>query len=250
MAVNFKLLGFSARYLMRGYNKIMKSLDASINDKIQTLRNNPYFDELSEALLKEIAPHMYLRIYERGDMLFWEGEPCAGLHMIESGSVKLYRISPQGRHYIIAVMSEGATCNEVPAFDGGENPVNVEALETSRVWVIEPHILRNLVISDSEFALKILGRFGQNLRHLVKKVSELAFFQVTNRLARLITEMPNEDPNLHWTHEELAARLGTVREVVSRSLRELEKSGAIRVEGRQIQIMDDNVLRQWTQPYN
>jgi len=233
-----------------GYNRAMKIAEVSLSKKLQTLRNSPYFDELPDDVLKEIAQNMHLRIYERGDMLFWEGEPCAGLHMIESGSVKLYRISPQGRHYIIAVMSEGATCNEVPAFDGGENPVNVEALEASRVWVIESQVLRELVLSNSEFALKILGRFGQNLRHLVKKVSELAFFQVTNRLARLITEMPNEDPNLHWTHEELAARLGTVREVVSRSLRELEKSGAIRIEGRQIQIMDDNVLRQWTQPYN
>ena len=228
----------------------MKTVEASLGEKLQILRSSPYFDELPEGILREIAPRMHLRIFERGDMLFWEGEPCAGLHMIESGSVKLYRISPQGRHYIIAVMSEGATCNEVPAFDGGENPVNVEALETSRVWVIEPHMLRELVISNSEFALKILGRFGQNLRHLVNKVSEMAFFQVTNRLARLIAEMPENDLSPHWTHEQLAASLGTVREVVSRSLRELEKSGAIRVEGRQIQIVDDSVLRQWTQPYN
>jgi len=110
--------------------------------------------------------------------------------------------------------------------------------------------LRELVKSNSEFALKILKRFGQSLRHLVNKVSEMAFYQVTNRLARLIAEMPEDDQSPHWTHEQLAASLGTVREVVSRSLRELEKSGAIRVEGRQIQIADDNVLRQWTQPYN
>jgi CRP-like cAMP-binding protein len=228
----------------------MKLVQVSKTEKLRTLRVNMYFDELPEAVLKDIAAVTQLREYERGDVLFWEGDPCAGLHIIESGSVKLYRVSPQGRQYIIAVLTEGSTCNEVPAFDGGANPVNVEALETTRVWLVDAHTLRELVKSNPEFALKILSKFGQNLRNLVGKVSEMAFYQVTHRLARLITEMPAEESRPHWTQEQLAARLGTVREVVSRSLKELEKSGAIRIEDRRIQIADDDVLRQWTQPYN
>ena len=228
----------------------MRILDANLDVKLKALRKNPYFDDLSEERLKEIAAQTQLRGFERGEVLFWEDDPCAGLHIIEEGSVKLYRVSPQGRQYIISVMTEGATCNEVPAFDGGTNPVNVEALETSRVWVTDSAMLRGLVISNPEFALKILNKFGQNLRNLVRKVSEMAFYQVTNRLARLITELPVEDTRPHWTQEQLAARLGTVREVVARSLKELEKSGAIRIEDRRIQIMDQDVLQQWTQPYN
>jgi len=226
----------------------MKLIDVTQAAKFKTLRSNPYFDELPEVVLNNIAAHTQLREYERGDVLFWEGDLCAGLHIIESGSVKLYRISPQGRQYIISVLTESATCNEVPAFDGGTNPVNVEALETSRVWVTDSEMLRGLVVSNPEFALKILNKFGQNLRNLVRKVSEMAFYQVTNRLARLITELPVED--IRPTQEQLAARLGTVREVVARSLKELEKSGAIRIEDRRIQIADHDVLQQWTQPYN
>jgi CRP-like cAMP-binding protein len=228
----------------------MKLVQVSKTEKLKTLRANMYFDELPEDVLKDIASVTQLREYERGDVLFWEGDPCAGLHIVESGSVKLYRVSPQGRQYIIAVLTEGATCNEVPAFDGGANPVNVEALETTRVWLVDAHTLRELVKANPEFALKILSKFGQNLRNLVGKVSEMAFYQVTHRLARLITEMPAEESRPHWTQEQLAARLGTVREVVSRSLKELEKSGAIRIEDRRIQIADDAVLREWTQPYN
>jgi len=227
----------------------MKLIEVPKTEKLKTLRINPYFDELPEAVLKDLAEATQLHAYERGDILFWEGDECAGLHIIESGSVKLYRISPQGRQYIIAVLTEGATCNEVPAFDGGTNPVNVEALEPTRVWVVDAHTLRELVKSNPEFALKVLSKFGQNLRALVGKVSEMAFYQVTHRLARLIDEMQTQ-PHPHWTQEQLAARLGTVREVVSRSLKELEKSGAIRVEDRRIQIINDDVLRQWTQPYN
>ena len=219
-------------------------------EKLKTLGVNMYFDRLDESVLKDIAEMTQLREYERGEVLFWEGDYCAGLHIIESGSVKLYRVSPQGRQYIIAVLTEGAKCNEVPAFDGGTNPVNVEALETSRAWVVDAHALRELVKANPEFALKILSKFGQNLRNLVGKVSEMAFYQVTHRLARLINEMPAEESRPHFTQEQLAARLGTVREVVSRSLKELEKSGAIRIEDRRIQIADDDLLRQWTQPYN
>ena len=227
----------------------MKLIEVSTTEILKTLSKNLYFDELQEDVIKRISAYTQLREYERGDVLFWEGDPCAGLHIIESGSVKLYRVSPQGRQYIISVLTEGATCNEVPAFDGGTNPVNVEALETTRVWVVDAQTLRELIKTNPDYALKVLEKFGQNLRRLVGKVSEMAFYQVTHRLARLITEMDDE-PRPHWTQEQLAARLGTVREVVSRSLKELEKCGAIRMEDRCIQIADDDILHEWTQPYN
>lgn len=230
----------------------MKTLLVDFDARLKTLRRNIYFDDLPDELLQEIACHMHLREFQRGEVLFWEGDPCSGLHIIEEGSVKLYLLSPQGRQYIVRVLDEGETCNEVPAFDGGKNPVNVEALESCRVWVIEPEILRQLVAAHPAFALKVLNNFGQNLRKLVRMVSELAFYQVTHRLARLLDEMPVEGSEIppHWTQEQLAARLGTVREVVSRSLKELERSGAIRVEDRRIHIADRAILREWCQPYN
>ena len=227
----------------------MKLVEVTRVEKLKTLSKNLYFDELPEDILINISDHTQLREYERGDVLFWEGDECAGLHIVESGSVKLYRVSPQGRQYIIAVLTDGETCNEVPAFDGGTNPVNVEALETTRVWVVDAKMLLDLIKSKPDFALKVLGKFGQNLRNLVGRISELAFYQVTNRLARLILEMSRE-PHPPWTQEQLAARLGTVREVVSRSLRELEKSGAIRMEDRRILIADDDIMQEWAQPYN
>src|SRR5689334_10732770 len=224
----------------------MKVLDASLDLRLRTLCKNPYFEDLPEEILKEIAAHTQLRIFERGEILFWEGDPCAGLHIIQEGSVKLYRISSQGRQYIIRVLQEGETCNEVPAFDGGTNPVNVETLEKSTVWVIDDEALRALVKAHPDFALKVLSNFGKNLRGLVRMVSEMAFYQVTNRLARLISEMPAEESRPHLTQEQLAAHLGTVREAVARSLKELERSGAIRIEDRRIYIADDTVLRQWS----
>ena len=86
------------------------------------------------------------------------------------------------------------------------------------------------------------------LRGMVRMVSEMAFYQVTHRLARLIEEdLPQEKNIPQWTQEQLAARLGTVREVVARSLKELERSGAIKIEDRRIQIADKDIFRQWVQ---
>lgn len=225
----------------------MKSIESKVAERIKILKGNEYFDDLSENILKDIAEHMHLREYQRGDVLFWEDDPCEGLHIIEQGSAKIFKLSPQGRQYIVRILQEGDTFAEVPAFDEGTNPVNVEALETCRVWVINTQKLHELVMAHPVFAQKVLVNFGKMLRGMVRVVSEMAFYQVTHRLARLIAEMPQERSASHWTQEQLAARLGTVREVVARSIKELERSGAIKVEDRRIQIADQEIFSQWLQ---
>ena len=223
----------------------MKSIETNIKQKIKVLRGNEYFDDLTENILKEVAERMHLREYQRGDVLLWEGDPCDGLYIVERGSAKIFRLSPQGRQYIVRVLQEGDTFAEVPAFDEGTNPVNVEALETCRVWVINSQKLHELVMAHPAFAQKVLVNFGRMLRGMVRMVSEMAFYQVTHRLARLISELPQEKSAPHWTQEQLAARLGTVREVVARSLKELERSGAIKMEDRRIQVADQTIFDQW-----
>lgn len=226
----------------------MKFIDANQKQKIKVLRGNEYFDDLPEPMLRDIADYMHLREYQRGEVLFWEGDPCDGLFIVEQGSAKIFRISPQGRQYIVRILQEGDTFAEVPAFDEGANPVNVETLETARMWVINSKKLHELVMAHPMFAQKVLVNFGRMLRGMVRMVSEMAFYQVTHRLARLIAEMPQDQSAPHWTQEQLAARLGTVREVVARSMKELERSGAIRVEDRRILIVDRQVFDQWAQP--
>lgn len=90
-----------------------------------------------------------------------------------------------------------------------------------------------------------------NLRTLVEMVEELSFYQVTNRLARLIEELPRErlegDIDQRLTQDQMAAHLGTVREVVGRALRTLERSGAIQVSRGRIQVVDLGALKSWSQ---
>lgn len=232
----------------------MKTLGFDPQKKLDILRRNMFFQGLSAKSIEELCIQTSLRQFERGDALFWEADSCAGLHIIESGSVKLFRVSPQGRQHILRVVQEGETFNEVPVFDGGENPVNAEALETTMVWVVDARAVRQLMANDPEYMQRVIQSLGKMLRHLVQMTSEMAFLQVTHRLARLLNETPahelSGEGGARWTQEQMAARLGTVREVVARSLRELERSGAIQVENRRISISNRDVLLEWTQSWN
>jgi CRP/FNR family transcriptional regulator len=171
--------------------------------------------------------------------------------MIRTGSVKLFKVSPHGRELVVKVLEEGATFNEVPVFDNGTNPINVAALEDCEIWIIEAGLLQDCLCRYPEMAQSVILNLSHNLRNLLKIVEELSFFQVTNRLARLISQLPSEqlvgDREERLTQDELAARLGTVREVVARALRELERSGAIQVQRRQIRVADEKILREWAQ---
>lgn len=230
----------------------MKSISQRLPDKITVLSRNPYFATLPAEALEELAQATTLRFYNKGEVIFWEGDDGAGLHILKEGSVKLYKTSPSGRELIIKVFEKGATFNEVPVFDQGKNPVNVAALEDCEIWVVDNEKIRSIMTRYPQMCQAVIQNLAQNLRMLVELVDQLSFYQVTHRLARLIGQLTPEQlagtPHERVTQDQLAARLGTVREVVARSLRELEKSGAIRVTNRKIEILDTQILEAWTQP--
>lgn len=229
----------------------MQIINSKLEEKLRTLRDNSYFTNLREPIQAEIAKGMRLCRFERGEIVFWEADECAGLHMIRAGSVKLFKVSPHGRELVVKVLEEGATFNEVPVFDNGSNPINAAALEDCEIWIIEAGLLQDCLYRYPEMAQSVILNLSQNLRNLLKIVEELSFFQVTNRLARLISQLPSEqlvgEREDRLTQDELAARLGTVREVVARALRELERSGAIQVQRRQIHVVDEKILLDWAQ---
>jgi len=226
-------------------------LTSDLRTKMQVLRHNSYFTGVSEATLKDLARATSLRFYESGEALFWQDELCAGLHIVRSGRVKLFKLSPRGREMVIKVLTKGETFNEVPVFDSGCNPVNAAAIDISEIWVVETEIIRRTLRNNPQMAETVILSLANNLRGLVELVEELSFYQIPNRLARLISQLPQEQlsgsTSQRLTQDELAARLGTVREVVGRGLRELDLSGAIRVSRGRIHILDQELLDQWSQ---
>lgn len=222
-----------------------------VTAKMDALRRSRYFQKLQEEALVRLSQRTALHGYTRGEVIFWEGDPCAGLCILHKGSVKLFKTSPNGREFILKVFEEGDTFNEVPVFDHGGNPVSAAALEECEIWVVETEAIHEVMAQDHAMCSAVVQNLAANLRMMVDLVDELSFYQVTNRLARLINQLPSEqlvgETTTRITQDQMAARLGTVREVVARSLRELERSGAIRVRRRQIHILDREALNDWAQ---
>ena len=229
----------------------MQRLPSNLSDRLNTLRSCRYFSGVNEIILEKLAQETHLQRYQPGETIFWEGNDCAGLHIIQNGGVKLFKISPQGRQMVMKTFDDGDFFNEVPIFDGGTNPVNAAAINETDIWVVGCETIRKAIDEHPEMARAIILNLSTNLRMLVELVEELSFYQVTNRLARLISQMPDKQlagkGAQRLTQDEMAARLGTVREVVARSLKELELSGAIQADRGRIKITDDDILKEWAQ---
>ncbi len=227
----------------------MRRLSSTEEQRITALKNNRYLLGLDEVILTYLAQNTRLISYDAEEMIIWEGQTCLGLYIIQSGRVKIYKISPAGREMIINVIEDGGSFNEVPVFDQLDNPVDVAAVVYTKVWLIDKGALRTVIAKHPEAAQQIIINLSRNLRMLVGKVAELSFYTVTARLARLLRQLsPKQlsgDSSERLTQDDLASRIGTVREVVSRSLKELEKNGAIEVQRGKIEILNREKLIDW-----
>jgi len=227
----------------------MRRISSTRNNRILALRQNRYLTGLEDILLAELADHTQLLSFEEDEVIFLEGQPCLGLYILESGRVKIFKYSQAGREMIINVLNAGESFNEVPVFDQGVNPANVAAVLDTQVWLIEARALRTLIAQHPRAAQQIIINLSENLRMLLDKVAELSFYTVTARLAHLLMELPADQlagkGSERITQDDLAARIGTVREVVARSLKELENYGAIEVEWGKITILDEVRLSEW-----
>jgi CRP/FNR family transcriptional regulator len=212
---------------------------------VQQLRTIPFFAGLDEASLLELARGAGRREYQANEMVVLEGEAQPGLYYLEYGWLKVVKISPTGREQTLRFLEPGETFNEIGVFANQANPATAIALEPAGIWLIRREVLLRLLQKRPEFAQHIISQMAQRMLHLVSLVTDLSLRPTTGRLARLLLEDAS-DGVLHrprwYTQAELAARLGTVPDVIQRALRALEKDGFIAVERHQIRILDQQSL--------
>ncbi|HEY2013501.1 MAG TPA: Crp/Fnr family transcriptional regulator [Bryobacteraceae bacterium] len=208
------------------------------------------FASLSEAELEALAQRAVERRYAPDETLFWEGEPCAGIFLIVGGSVKIFKTSAGGREMMLSLETAPTTVAELPLFDGGAYPASVRAVEPLVTLFINKGDFQQVCRQYPEVALKILAVVGHRLRHLVGLVETITFGSVTQRLARLLLDASKQTDefDLPLTHQELASRLGTAREVVSRNMARFRAQGLIRVQGHQLRIEDRAGLEREAEP--
>ena len=215
--------------------------------EIEMLRKIPYFSMLNQDELALIATVTVERHYNRGDLMLIEGETEGALYYVCSGLVKVFKASPEGKEQVLRLIGAGNTFNDVPALDGGPNPASVAAVEPASVYVIKRSGLLKLITTRPEVAEAVVLTLAKTLRHLVALVEDLSLRHVIARVAKILLDQEiasQQSQQVHrLTQTEMAAMVGSTREVVGRALRELETAGVIEMRHGQVVVLNKERLR-------
>jgi CRP-like cAMP-binding protein len=209
------------------------------------LRTVPYFVGADAAVLQAAGEIAFVRKVPRGDIIVLEGESPQALFFVASGAVKVFKTSPEGKEQILRIVRPGEAFNDVSVFDGGANPASAQAMGEVLLYGLNRKDVEGILEKHPRIALNVVGIMARRVRELMSLVEDLSFRHVTGRVAKILLEYAADrtDPHPRLTQQEMAAMAGTAREVVGRSLKSLEESGAIRLESHRVVISNKEALR-------
>ena len=226
---------------------------AASTSLVALLRQVSIFAELDDAELERLANRCVARTMPSGTLLFARGDSCRGLYIVDSGRVRIYRVSPEGREQVLHVEGPGRPVAELPLLDGGAYPASAITLEESRLVFLPRAEFEHLYRTNADAADAIIRALAKRLRHLVHVNQTLAFRDVAARLAMLLAGYADRagrpvdggvEIPLDRTQEEMALEIGAARESVSRALKQLQRKGLIAsVERDRLVIPDVERLR-------
>ena len=218
----------------------------ALAEKAHSIAQAPLFASLSPKEAQALAERAIERHFRPGEILFNEGEECLGLHVLVTGSVKICKTSPSGREIMLATEVAPSSIAEVPLFDGGLYPATAYAIDEVVAYIVRCRDFRALCLQHPEIPLKVLEEVGRRLRSIVTLVESVTFGGVRQRLARMLLEFRDEAGDdtfaLPVSLQEIAHRLGTAREVISRNMSRFQAHGLLRVHKREIVILDRHGL--------
>ena len=196
---------------------------------------------LDDRALKKLADSAVWKVFPHDAVVFWEGDVEPYLYYLQYGSLKVLKTSPDGREQVLRFIEAGEVFNEVSALAKRPNPATAMALEESGMWLIPHRALEEVVMAHPETAMQIIANMADKIITLVTLAADLSLKTVEARFAKLLLEQAEDDviERRRWTNQtELAARLGTVPDVLSRVIRELTRSGLIEMDRQHIRILD------------
>ncbi|MEW5829043.1 MAG: Crp/Fnr family transcriptional regulator [Chloroflexota bacterium] len=210
-----------------------------------------HFDELPEEIRQAIAASAVHRHFDAGQVIYVEGEPAEAIYVLESGWIKATRMTREGREQAMMFLRPPEVFGDIAVLTGTPYPGTVVALEDVDAWVIPAQTILDLVSSHPAFALAMIRRLGERVLHYISLVEDLSLRSVEARLANTLlrhSELRDGQlivPRREWTtFDEMATRLGTVRDVLSRALKTLEAEGLLKVEKQAIVLLDPQGLEQ------
>ncbi|MFC1873327.1 Crp/Fnr family transcriptional regulator [Chloroflexota bacterium] len=213
---------------------------------IEFLKSVPYFFGLNPKELEAISSLVTERDAERGEVILLDGEPTKALFLVGSGAVKVFKTSADGKEQILNIVRPGESFNDVPILSDGLNLASVQALGPVSFYKIGKREFEAILGKYPQVARNVIKVLADRIRHLLSLVEGLSFKNVTSRVAKVLLDHTSDgtSPVPRLTQQEMAAMAGTVREVVSRSLKTLEEEGVIRFERHRIAITDKEALEE------
>ena len=208
-----------------------------------------HFDGIPPEVQERIAASVFPRHFAAGQVIYIEGEPAEALYLLERGWVKATRMSRDGREQAMLFLESGEIFGDIAVFSGTTYPGTVVALEDVDVWTIPADKFLELTKQYPALAMAVIRHLSGRVLHYIGLVEDLSLRNVEARLANTLLQHAEARegqlivPRRDWTtFDEMAVRLGTVRDVLSRGLKTLEAEGLLRVEKQAIVLLDPKGL--------
>lgn len=223
-----------------------------MNPRLKILAAIPIFANMTDDQLNQINRIAQDKTYQRGEAIFWEGEPGNGFYVVAQGKVKIYKSSAEGKEQILHFYGPGHPFGEVPVFSGSQFPANALAIEKSRLLYFPRQDFIRLISAHPSLALNMLGVLSVRLRQFTVQVENLSLKEVPARLASYLIFLSNEQNSpdrvvLPISKGQLASLLGTIPETLSRIFNKMAQQGIITVKGSTIALPDRMGLEELAQ---
>jgi CRP/FNR family transcriptional regulator, anaerobic regulatory protein len=219
----------------------------------QILAAFPFFSTLAPRSLEAILSKAVSKKLAHKQVLVGGGAECAFLPFVVSGTLRIYKASEAGREITLYRIERGESCvlSATCILNGGGFPAIAEAEGTTEVVLLPAPLLTSLVKDNEEWRQFMFGLYAKRLENVLALVDEVTFHHMDARLAaHLVRQAGERQKTVTTTHSEIAAELGTSREVVTRILSDFEAGGLIATTRGRINILRADALRERGAPYS
>jgi CRP/FNR family transcriptional regulator, cyclic AMP receptor protein len=209
----------------------------------ELLKTVPIFSELQESDFDTLAKLATRRRYPKDTVVFFENDQGDALFMILEGRIRVTILGDDGREVILTMLSPGDFFGEMALLDHEPRSATAIAADETELIVLHRADFQGLVAENPSISTALIRVLTGRLRRANQQISTLALLDVYGRVARVILDMARDEGRRlkdgritfrRATHQEIANRIGTTRETVTRMLKDLERQGLIQIDGREI----------------
>ena len=211
------------------------------------LKKTSLFNCLNGFQIARLGRAIAIKSHKKGALIFSEGDPASGFYIVAEGKVKVYKLSAQGKEYIMNVFTSGQTIAEVTVFSGKDYPAYAQAITNSTLLFLPKLQLLDILREYPEIALRMLAALSERQRRFAETIEDLSLRDVSCRLAKYLLNLAGQKKSntfsLDMQKSELALKLATIPETLSRNLKKLKIRKLISLKDNRVTILNLEGLR-------